>query len=824
MPEIYDASQIQVLEGLEAVRRRPAMYIGTTGPSGLHHLVYEAVDNSIDEVLAGYCKNIDVIIHPDNSVTVLDDGRGIPVDPMRDVKDPKLKGKPALEVVMTTLHSGGKFDRKVYKVSGGLHGVGISVVNALSEFLEVEVYRDGKIYSQRYEYGKPLTGLKVLGKTDDTGTKVTFLPDKKIFENINFSFETLSNRLRELAYLNAGTRITLIDEREDKEHTFSYEGGIVSFVQFLNTNKNVIHPRPIFFSKEKDEVITEVALQYNDTYAEQVFSFANNIHTAEGGTHLSGFRSALTRVVNDYVKKNELLKGKEIDLSGEDVREGLTTVISVKLPNPQFEGQTKAKLGNSEVEGIVKSVVGDYLSAFFEENPSVTNKIVEKVVTAAEAREAARKARELTRRKGALDTASLPGKLADCSERDPAKAELYIVEGESAGGSAKQARDRSFQAILPLKGKIINVEKARLMKVLTNDEIRTLITAVGTGVGQEEFDLSKLRYHKIIIMTDADIDGAHIRTLLLTFFYRQMQPLVENGYVYIACPPLYKVKKGKKEFYLETEEQLDRYLLEEGLSGVNLSKWMNSKKIKEFEDKELRNILTWLIEIENLRKKLLKKGITWEEYLKLRKDSPRGEAGKLPLYRIDTDSGPQYIYTDKEWKKFKVEYLKKKKELMPEKEEISSAEEIMGPEVKDLWELSKLEELVKRLSDIGFDLPVPRTRPHSEKVVGEKERIVYRLGVDNEILEIKDFLDLTAQVKDLGLKGTTIQRYKGLGEMNPEQLWETTMDPEKRKLLQVKLEDAVAADRIFTTLMGDAVEPRRIFIETHALEVKNLDI
>ncbi len=825
MPEQnYDASQIQVLEGLEAVRLRPAMYIGTTGAAGLHHLVYEAVDNSIDEVLAGYCKNIDVLIHPDNSVTVLDDGRGIPVDPMKEVRDPKLKGKSALEVVMTVLHSGGKFDRKVYKVSGGLHGVGISVVNALSEFLEVEVYREGKIYYQKYECGKPAAPLKVTGKIDDTGTKVTFLPDKKIFENINFSFETLSNRLRELAFLNAGTRITLIDEREDKEHTFCYEGGVVSFVQFLNTNKNILHPKPIYFSKEKDETNVEIALQYNDGYAEQVFSFANNIHTAEGGTHLSGFRSALTRVINDYVKKNELLKGKEIDLSGEDVREGLTAVISVKLHDPQFEGQTKAKLGNSEVEGIVKSVFGDCLSAFFEENPPVVNKIIEKVINAAEAREAARKARELTRRKGALDTASLPGKLADCSERDPAKTEIYIVEGESAGGSAKQARDRGFQAILPLKGKIINVEKARLMKVLVNEEIRTLITALGTGIGQEEFDLTKLRYHKVIIMTDADIDGAHIRTLLLTFFYRQMQPLIENGYIYIACPPLYKLKKGKKEFYLETEEQLDRYLLEEGLSGINLSKWSNDKKVKDFVDKELKNILTWLIEMENLRKKLLKKGVTWEEYLKLRKDSPRGEAGKLPLYRIDTDAGPQYIYTDKEWKNFKAEYLKKKsslrshfggvgKELMPEAEEISSAEEIMGPEVKDLWELAKLEELMKRLSEVGFEL-----------VISEKEKFVYRLSLDSEFFEIKDFLDLTNKVKDLGLKGITIQRYKGLGEMNPEQLWETTMDPARRKFLQVKLEDVVAADRIFTTLMGEAVEPRRIFIQTHALEVKNLDI
>ena len=795
--QTYDASKIQVLEGLEAVRRRPAMYIGSTGQTGLHHLVYEVVDNSIDEVLAGFCKNIDVIIHPDNSVTVIDDGRGIPVDPIKDVKDPKLKGKPALEVVMTTLHAGGKFDRKAYRVSGGLHGVGVSVVNALSEWMEVEVYRDGKIYAQKYSRGKPVTLVEKKGNTDDTGTKVTFLPDSEIFKSINFSFDTLSNRLRELAFLNPGTKITIIDEREDKEHTFSYEGGISAFVKFLNANKDVLHPEPIYFSKTKDEISIDVAIQYNDGYSEQMFAFANNINTVEGGTHLTGFRSALTRVINDYVKKNELLKNKDITLTGDDCREGLTAVISVKLPNPQFEGQTKTKLGNSDVEGIVKSIVGDALGAFFEENPSVANKIVEKVINAAEAREAARKARELTRRKGALDTASLPGKLADCSERDPSKCELYIVEGDSAGGSAKQARDRTFQAILPIKGKIINVEKSRLTKVLSNDEIRTIITAVGAGVGQEEFDINKVRYHKIIIMTDADVDGAHIRTLLLTFFYRQMLPLIEKGYVYIAQPPLYKVKINKKEMYIETEEQMEKFLLEQASAQTTITQ-LSNKKI--FKDKEVYALFKDLVELDNLLKRLKKKKVFWKDFMEFKKNK------RMPLYRVETEEGINFIYSDKEWKQFKSSYL--------EKHQVT--EEELGKNVKDLWELGRIEIVIKKLENIGFDLT-------NYEDPGEKP--VYRItNGAGEIFELSNFKSVIETIKEIGRQNVTIQRYKGLGEMNPEQLWETTMDPERRKLLQVKLEDAVEAERIFTTLMGDKVEPRRLFIETHALEVKNLDV
>src|ERR1700690_3388163 len=616
----YDASKITVLEGLEPVRQRPGMYIGSTGPSGLHHLVYEVVDNSVDEVLAGFAKHIDVTIHADQSITVVDDGRGIPVDPKNDVENPKLKGKSALEIVMTVLHAGGKFDKNTYKVSGGLHGVGVSVTNALSEWLEVEVYRNGKIYTQTYERGKPKAGVKQKGTTDEQGTKVSFRPDPEIFkEGVTFSFDTLSNRLRELAFLNPGTTITIIDERDDKEHTFFYEGGIIEFVKFLNGNKSVLHPEPIYFKKEKEGVIVEAAVQYNDGYNEQVFSFVNNINTHEGGTHVTGFRSALTRVINDYIKKKELLKNITINLTGEDAREGLCTVISVKVPNPQFEGQTKTKLGNSEVEGPTKSVTGDSLSAFFEEHPPLANKICEKMIVAAEAREAARKARELTRRKGALDGASLPGKLADCSDRDPERSELYIVEGDSAGGSAKQGRDRSFQAILPLRGKIINVEKSRLMKVLANEEIRTMITAIGTGVGEEDFNLEKARYKRIIIMTDADVDGAHIRTLLLTFFYRQMTPLIKEGYIYIAQPPLFKIKKDKKEMYLDADEALDQWLLAEGLEDVELYTLNKGKLGKKIDPPQLKAALNWPVKLESLLRKLLRKGLTLDDYFGFKK-------------------------------------------------------------------------------------------------------------------------------------------------------------------------------------------------------------
>ncbi|MHB8172164.1 MAG: DNA topoisomerase (ATP-hydrolyzing) subunit B [Thermincolia bacterium] len=627
----YGANQIQVLEGLEAVRKRPGMYIGSTSSKGLHHLVYEVVDNSIDEALAGYCDNILVVIHNDNSITVVDNGRGIPVD-----IQPQL-GRPAVEVVLTVLHAGGKFGGEGYKVSGGLHGVGVSVVNALSEWLEIEVKREGKIHHQRYQRGTPTGDLKVIGNAEDTGTKVTFKPDHEILEDLVYDFDILTQRLRELSFLNKGVKIVLKDERNEQEVIFQHEGGIIDFVKHLNKSKDVINNSPIYFRGEKEDVSVEIALQYNDGYSENIFSFANNINTQEGGTHEAGFKTALTRVINDFARKYNMLKENENNLSGEDIREGLTSIISVKVREPQFEGQTKTKLGNSEVRGITDNVVGEGMGTFLEENPSISKKFIEKAINASRAREAARKARELTRRKSALESTSLPGKLADCSSKDPAESELYLVEGDSAGGSAKQGRDRRNQAILPLRGKIINVEKARLDKILANEEIRAMITALGTGIAND-FDISKARYHKLIIMTDADVDGSHIRTLLLTFFYRYMKPLVEAGYVYIAQPPLYQAKKGKEQHYVYNDQELDQLLKKIGREGVNL------------------------------------------------------------------------------------------------------------------------------------------------------------------------------------------QRYKGLGEMNPEQLWETTMNPEGRTILQVNLKDAMVADEIFTILMGDKVEPRREFIQTHANEVRNLDI
>lgn len=629
--ETYGASQIQILEGLEAVRKRPGMYIGSTSSRGLHHLVYEIVDNSIDEALAGYCKNIDVIIHKDNSVSVIDDGRGIPTDIHPQT------GKSGVEVALTVLHAGGKFNNDVYKVSGGLHGVGLSVVNALSKKLEVIVKQNGKVYQQKYERGVPKTDLTVIGETDETGTTITFSPDGEIFETLEYDYDVLSQRLRELSFLNKGVKIRLVDERDGKEDVFHYEGGIVEFVKYLNRNKEVLHPEPIYMESKSDTYEVEVAMQYNDTYTENIFSFANNIDTREGGTHLIGFKTALTKVINDYARKFNIIKENDKNLQGEDVREGLTAIISVKLMNPQFEGQTKTKLGNSEMRSIVDSVVTEKLTAFMEENPSLSKVILEKATSAARAREAARKARELTRRKSALESTSLPGKLADCSEKDASKCELYLVEGDSAGGSAKMGRDSRYQAILPLRGKILNVEKARLDRILSSDEIKAMITALGTGIGSD-FDISKLRYHKVVIMTDADVDGSHIRTLLLTFFYRFMRPLIENGNIYIAQPPLYKIEKNKKVYYA-------------------------------YSDKELDNIL-----------------------------------------------------------------------------------------------------------------------------------------------------------KEIGRENYNVQRYKGLGEMDAEQLWDTTMDPEKRTMLKVSLDDAIAADEIFTILMGDKVEPRREFIEKYAKTVRNLDI
>ena len=832
----YDATKIQVLEGVDAVRKRPGMYIGDTTLRGLHHLVYEVVDNSIDEALAGHATRVDTVIHPDGSVTVVDDGRGIPVDLHKTQK------KSALEVVMTTLHAGGKFDNKAYRVSGGLHGVGVSVTNALSAWCEVEVRRDGKIWRQRYEKGRPVTKVAEKGKTKERGTSVSFLADKEIFESIEFSFDVLSNRLRELAYLNKGVRITIRDERikkEIKEHVFLYKGGISEFIQYLNRSKNPLHKKIFYVDNTKDDVEVEAAFQYNDSYGEDVFSFANNINTVEGGTHMSGFRTALTRATNQYAKSKNLLKDIENGLSGADLTEGLAAVISVKVPRPQFEGQTKTKLGNGEVEGIVYSVIYEGMSSFFEENPPIANKIVEKAALAYRAREAARKARELTRRKGALESASLPGKLADCSDEDPKNTEVYLVEGDSAGGSAKQGRDRRFQAILPLRGKIINVEKARIDKVLSNEEIRTIITALGTGI-EEEFNIEKLRYFKIILMCDADVDGSHIRTLLLTFFYRKMKKLIENGHIYIAQPPLYKMKRGKEEQYVQTEERMNNMLLDFGLEGVSLKK--NGVK-GAIEKKELRDLMDLVQAMEDLERSLARKGILWHRFMEAQ-DKKKG----FPLYlvRLLDKNVETFLYSEKEVedhlrevekqreKQRKEEEREEKveakggggkeekrvvkkgreKEAPAEKEE--EAEEKAAPlhDLIEIFEAKEFEKAKKRLEKYGFGF--------DDFEDGDEIRFELSLGKRKE--ETKALRDVLAHIKANGKEGMALQRYKGLGEMNPGQLWETTMNPETRTVLKVTLDDAVEADEIFTVLMGDAVEPRRAFIERHAKAVRNLDI
>ena len=795
----YDATTIQVLEGTEAVRRRPAMYIGDTSVRGLHHLVYEVVDNSVDESLAGHCTFIDVAIHPDNSASITDNGRGIPVDIHKTEK------KPAVEVALTKLHAGGKFDHRVYKVSGGLHGVGVSVVNALSDWLEVEIKRDGKIYHQRYERGKTVSRLTVIGKSQHTGTKVTFKPDRTIFSKIEFSYDTLAQRLRELAFLNKGLKIKLEDERTDKESVFEFGGGIVSFIDYLNKNKNPLHSKAIYFQKEQDEVILEGALQYNDGYAETLYSFANNINTIEGGTHLSGFKSALTRAINQYAKSKNLLKD-DITIAGEDVREGLTAVVSVKVPNPQFEGQTKTKLGNSEIEGLVASASLEALSGFFEENPSVANRIIDKVIVASRAREAARKARELTRRKGALEGAGLPGKLADCSERDAALCELYIVEGDSAGGSAKQGRDRRFQAILPIKGKILNVEKARLDKILSNEEIRTIITALGTGVG-EEFDVEKLRYHKLILMADADIDGSHIRTLLLTLLYRQMPKLVVDGYVYIAQPPLYKIKRGQREEYIQTEQQMDELLLDLGREGLKFTR-LKDKRV--FTDNQFKDLLYLLVELQKLEKNLDKKGVKLSKLMGF--GHPKTK--KMPIYKVKVEGKEHFLYSDKEMAAF-----------------TGKQEKDAELDTVELFEAHEIDQIVAKIEKLGLDIAsyedlglLAKAPLKKEKEKEKKSRPLYRITNEKEQKDLFALKGVLAYVTQVASKGMHIQRYKGLGEMNPQQLWETTMDPEKRTILKVTLEDAVEADKMFTVLMGDQVEPRREFIESYAHQVKNLDI
>lgn len=799
----YDSSSITILEGREAVRKRPAMYIGSTGELGLHHLVYEVVDNSIDEALAGYCDTVEVTIHLDNSITVIDNGRGIPVDEIKKEK------RSAAEVVMTKLHAGGKFDSNAYKVSGGLHGVGVSCVNFLSESLRLEIWRDSKTYEQEYVRGIPVVPLKQTGKTRKRGTKITFKPDSQIFVQTEFSFDKLSERLREKAFLNKGIRITIKDEREEPErsHEFYYKGGIAEFVKHLNKNKSTLHDKPIYFEKEGESLSIEVAIQYNDGYDEKVYSFANNINTVDGGTHLSGFRSAFTRTINAYAQSSGLAKNFKTSLTGDDVREGLVAVISVKLPQPQFEGQTKGKL-NSDVKGAVESFLNERLTEFFEQNPTVARRVVGKSLDAARAREAARKAREIVR-KGALGSTMLPGKLADCQERDPAQSEIYIVEGDSAGGSAKQGRDRKNQAILPLKGKILNVEKARFDKMLGHSEIKSLIMALGTGIGKEDFDASKLRYHKIILMTDADVDGSHIRTLLLTFFYRQMAELVEKGYVYIAQPPLFKVKRGKKEEYIKDEGSMIRYLMRMATADMTV-KTTGAKDV--IEGRDLAKSLEKLVDFQHYCERAARRIGGDSHLLQTLLEAFGGKKGVLrkegsTLRKVFQDGD---LMAQVEAVLFKAGY---KTELSTDEEhglwEIETSTN-SGVNLSIDWNFASFVEFQKAVQ-LYAELEDKLAAPFTTGANGTQEEIPTREALLEKVL--------AAAKKDL-----SIQRYKGLGEMNPEQLWETTMNPEKRTLLQVRIDDAVETDEMFTVLMGDAVEPRRKFIEDNALDVRNLDV
>ena len=833
----YRADKIKVLEGLEAVRKRPAMYIGSTGPVGLHHLVYEVVDNSIDEALAGFCRHVTVTMHIDGSITVVDDGRGIPVD-MHE------SGRSAAEVVLTVLHAGGKFENSAYKVSGGLHGVGVSVVNALSEVLELEIWRNGHVHQQRYERGVPIAGLEVTGTTEKRGTKITFKPDATVFETTDFSFETLSQRLRELAFLNAGVAITIDDERDGRQHAFLYEGGIREFVEFLNKNRTPINEKPIVMSGERDGIIVEIALQWNDGYTETTYCFANNINTTEGGTHLSGFRAALTRTVNNYATKNNLADKLTESVTGDDIREGMTAVVSVKLPQPQFEGQTKTKLGNTEVKGIVEAIVNDRLGAFLEQTPAVSKKILAKAVDAALAREAARKARDLVRRKGALDNSALPGKLADCQERDPSKSELYIVEGESAGGSAKQGRDRKFQAVLPIKGKILNVEKARFDKMLSHEEIRTLIAALGCGIGQDEFDPSKLRYHRVIIMTDADVDGSHIRTLLLTFFYRQMRELVDRGHINIAQPPLFRAKRGRQETFIKDERELEAFLIRRAaemrtivlptareISGAALEhlleRLMAFRKYLQVVERrgpgrrailallegEARDKSFWTdrARVEALAAHLTQPAINGRvvddtEHQALAVEIEDRSAGYGRRHRLDLD-----FVTTGEFRTLAGSYGDVR-ELM------------MGPvTIRTTGASSTADANEPEEADADAAAPVPLTAARIAEIAAAPGPVADARGRDTD-KRVESLDELVEFFVAAGRRGIAINRYKGLGEMNPETLWETTMDPSKRTLLQVRAEDHTEADLMFTTLMGDQVEPRRKFIEENALDVKNLDI
>ena len=847
----YGVSSIRVLTGLEGVRMRPAMYIGSSGPQGLHHLVYEVVDNSIDEALAGHARNVDVTIHLDNSVTVTDDGRGIPTDP-----HPAAPGKSTVEVVLTMLHAGGKFEKEAYKFSGGLHGVGVSVVNALSEWLEVEVKRAGKIHRQRFERGDAVSQLEVVGTTKKTGTSVRFLADHKIFETVECNYDTLANRLRELAFLNKGVSVTIRDERgEGRSHKFCYAGGIVEFVESLNKGKTVINPTPVYFHMEKqvskptmdgeivEDVEVEVCIQYNDGYSENVYSFVNNINTLEGGTHMTGFRKALTSTINKYAERNDLKKKLKENISGDDLKEGLTAVLSLKISDPQFESQTKIKLGNTEVTGIVEQIVNEGLETFLEENPKVARKIVEKCVMAATARLEARKAREIVR-KGALEIGSLPGKLADCSEKEPDRCELYIVEGDSAGGSAKQGRDRHFQAILPLRGKILNVERARIDKILSNEEIRALITALGCGI-KDSFDLSKLRYGKVIIMTDADVDGAHIRTLLLTLLFRQMPELIREGKIFIAQPPLYKLKKGKMERYMQKDEEKDRYLLEQGVEDAGVLVRNGRAKEEHIRRADLRELLETVMAMIALDRTLVRKGSSLRECLLKRAEHPK----KLFPVGIFTDGDiRKFAFTDAEYNELAEEVAEEDEpqaadSAKPRKNGNGLQQELAldaDAEVEQDYqeaarrryesqnlrvESAQAMELVKRVERFHID-PVTFALDPSLHFRAVNEEAPFVITTEKQTFHAHSLVDVLATVQEIGKKGITVQRYKGLGEMNPQQLWETTMNPQTRTLIRVTLDMAgdYEAEEVFSTLMGDDVTKRRQFIQRHAPEVRNLDI
>jgi DNA gyrase subunit B len=846
----YTADSIKVLGGMEAVRKRPAMYIGSTGDMGLHHLVYEVVDNSVDEALAGHADRIDVTIHIDNSITVIDNGRGIPTDEM-EVDGEKL---PAAQVVMTVLHAGGKFDSSTYKVSGGLHGVGVSCVNALSHQLDLEIWRDGNVFEQSYSKGDPTTKLKKTGSTKKRGTKVHFLPDKEIFTVTEYNFDTLSNRLRELAFLNKGLLITLTDERttdsktgEAKKAEFKFSGGIAEFIKHLNRGKQVLHDKPIYMEAERDGIAMEIALQYNDGYSETVFTFANNINTVDGGTHLQGFRSALTRTINYAGQQLGLFKDVKENLTGDDVREGLVAVVSVKLSQPQFEGQTKGKL-NSDIAGIVQAFVNERLGAFFEQNPTVGRRIINKAIEAARAREAARKARDLTRRKGALDGGGLPGKLADCSERQPERCEIYLVEGESAGGTAKQGRDRRFQAILPLKGKILNVEKARYDKMLGHEEIRAMITALGTGIGKDDFDPAKLRYGKVILMTDADVDGSHIRTLLLTFFFRHMNELIKRGHVYIAQPPLYGIKKGKSTQYIKDDREFVRVMVKraaEGMivrygegaakiEGAALTKFMGTlgEYIGFFEkvDKRLRD--------ERITSLLPKHGITARSDFEGDKKSAPAKLGKLAkeLEKIAKNDGIKDVklHFDEEHNVWEVQYTDAQGAERTINWEMAHTPEYrqMISKYKQIEQYMEPPFVIERVAKGSQAAAAAEEEELSETEKEDREKVEKKTGGkvskrragEPEVVEKSSAKELFEYVVSEGKKDYTVQRYKGLGEMTAEQLWETTMNPEIRTLLSVKLEDIAETEAIFSTLMGEDVESRRKFIEENALDVKNLDI